>query len=161
MTLGNELSRLAFGPAPGDRPEGLLVPLFAHCNGDAKRILELVREVLAVVLKQPYRVSVERWRQDLPPWFVQKCAAEITHEEAQRRKHLPVDQRAALAQTWSLSGWLYWFRPGERPWRWWNAEVISPDFLRVSLSVPGIPYPSGALEWLLHCSGAMAIEKME
>lgn len=161
MTTGKELDRLTSGPAPGEQPEGLLAQLVAHCDGDATAVLERAREVLSVVLKQPEPLPLEQWRNKLPDWFVQKCAAEITREEAERRRHLPMDQRASLAQNWSLSAWLYWLRPDERPWRWWNAEVTSPDFLRVCLVVPGLPYPSGAIEWLIRCGGASVVEKVE
>jgi hypothetical protein len=163
MSIGNEVERLLSGPIPSEQPEGLLAQLVVHCSEEARTVLDRVREVLVLVLSHPdpAAYSVEHWRSQLPVWFVRKCAPEITQEEAERRRHLPFEQRVSLAQHWSLGAWLHWFRPNERPWKWWDADITSPDFLRIRLVVPGFPFASGALEWLLLSAGAEVVERVD
>jgi hypothetical protein len=161
--MSAELTRLHNGPDPGERPDGLLAALIVNCSGDAAVVLRWAKDVLTLVLQQPdpSMISIERWRELLPDWFVRRCAPEITKEEAERRRLLPTKERIALAEHWSLGGWIYWFRPNERWWKWWDDEVTSPNVVRVRLVVPGFPYPSGAVEWLLAASGASSIDKLD
>ena len=161
--MSTELTRLSSGPDFGEQPKGLIAALTVHCDSDALGVLTRAKQVLGLVLQQgdPATLSMEQWHEILPSWFVRQCADEITQAEAERRRSLPYEQRVELAKHWSLGGWLYWFGLKERPWEWWNAKVIVDTCFSVDLVVPGFPYPSGAIEWLLQCSGAKDIERMD
>lgn len=161
--MGTELARLSSGPASSEMPKGMIATLTVYCDGNALEVLTRVKQVLGLVLQagNPAALSIEQWRETLPSWFVSQCADEITQAEAERRRLLPYEQRVELAKHWSLGGWLYWFGLDERPWEWWSAKIILDTCFSIDLVVPGFPYPSGAIEWLLQCSGAKGIERMD
>ena len=77
----------------------------------------------------------DEWRRTLPGWFLAE-----TVDDA--------EVRDCVVDRWSLRAWLYWFQPGLRKWRWWDAEA-NGSRLRVRLLVLERPYLRGALEWLL------------
>jgi hypothetical protein len=161
--MSTELARLASGPARDERPNGSIATLSVLCDEGASDVLVRAKQVLELVLRQakPAALSMEQWREALPAWFVRQCADEISPEEAQRRRLLPFEQRLEFAKQWSLGGWLYWFDPEERPWEWWDSQVVDDRRLTVDLIVSGFPYPSGAIEWLFRCSGAKEIESWQ
>jgi hypothetical protein len=87
--------------------------------------------------------GLEEWKRLLPDWFLAACVddAEI---------------RDCVVDKWSLRGWIYWFQPGLRNWRWWSAEATRSG-LRVTILVLQRPYLRGALEWLLTVAGQQAL----
>jgi len=161
-----ERRHLKSGPRPGEQPGGVgLVDAVAACGGDAVQVLDRVREVLAVVIDHQLGEwpATDEWRSQLPGWFVDACAEEMTQDQAEAWlawwKSLPADQqRAASRETgWSLADWLFWLKPGERQWFWWDARAETSDRLRATVEVPAWPVPLGALEWLLRAAGAAAV----
>lgn len=79
--------------------------------------------------------GLEEWKRALPTWFVESCV-----DDAQLRD--------CVIDKWSLRAWAYWFQPGMRKWRWWDARA-SNGSLEVRILVLERPYLRGALEWLL------------
>jgi hypothetical protein len=157
----DELAKLKGMQTGGVVPDGyFLTALVVRSKGDIASVTDRTANVLATVLEHGQKVSasVEAWRRLLPSWFVEQCAPEITKEDVERRRQLSPELREALAKQWSLGGWLYWFEADRREWKWWRALAISPTEARVELVVPGIPFPWGALEWLLRCAGASDVE---
>jgi hypothetical protein len=77
----------------------------------------------------------DEWKRALPAWFVDSCVDDV---------ELP----DCVIDKWSLRAWLYWFQPGMRKWRLWDAGV-GDGRLEVRVVVLERPYLRGALEWLL------------
>jgi len=151
----NELLRLAsLERGASNSNEGFVVDVIARTSESSALVLDRVREVLKVVLSNDLSQSLEAWKSLLPSWFVSVCADEITQEEAERRRNLPMSEREHLAQQWTLSAWLYWFKPEERFWKWWDAACPDNRSIIVRILVTGYPFPSGSLEWLLRAAGA-------
>ena len=142
MAVAGERGRLWMGPVPGEEPEGLVAEIAVACDGDARDVLDRVRNVLALVFarEDPRTLSLTDWCRRLPSWFVVGFA-------------LPPEERGATLGTWSLADWLYWFEPHRRSWSWWDATVVD-GMVRVRLVVDHLPYAAGSLEWLLRCAGA-------
>lgn len=163
MTNDSELKRLLAGPSLGENAPGLLVQVLVDCEMDATELLQAIREVWAIVLKQsdPESMNLDQWRAMLPNWFVRKFGPEISMEEAVRRRALPMQDRIRLSEEWSLSAWVHWLKKSERHWRWWSCEIASSDELRISVVVDGLPFPSGSLCWLLKSCGASEVEILD
>ena len=132
----------------------------ASAPGD---VLRRVREVIGVVLERPVPWPDRGvWGAVLPRWFVAACAPEITREEAlrQNREILalpPADAAARIeSEAWSLSEWLYWMHPDERPWSWSSATVREGS-IDVEIDVDDLPVPLGAFEWTFRAAGASSI----
>lgn len=101
----------------------------------------------------------------LPDWFVSQCAPELSSEQAERQlaewKSLSPAEQVAHGRTvkWALDDWLYWMDPVRRQWYWWDAKAADHrDLLIVSVEVETLPFPWGALDWLLRASGASSTE---
>ena len=158
-----ELDRLlrqetALPPRPGR--VRVRVDVVASAPGE---VLARVREVIAVVLGQrEHWLDRDAWSSILPPWFVAACAPEVTREEALRQERallgLPRDEAATriAGEAWSLSNWLYWMHPAERPWSW-SSATVRPDGIDVELDVDDLPVPLGAFEWIFRAAGARSI----
>jgi hypothetical protein len=107
--------------------------------------LRRVREVLEPVLSVGARLAspshaspwpgLDEWRRALPSWFVEACVDDA-------------ELRDCVVDKWSLRAWIYWFQPGTRKWRWWDATPTA-DRLEVQVLVLERPYLRGSLEWLL------------
>jgi hypothetical protein len=108
-----------------------------ECGGTCEAALRRVREVLEIVLLRSDAEwpDLEEWRRTLPTWFLDCCV-----EDA--------EVRDCVVDRWSLRAWVYWFQPGVRRWRWWDAAVTD-ECLEVRVLVLERPYLRGALEWLL------------
>ncbi len=126
-----------WGTETGGEPEGELDVLEVRTPRGAAEALARVRDVLAVVLAQSEQdwPDPARWRRLLPGWFVAACVDDA-------------EVRDCVLDRWSLRAWVYWFQPGLRAWRWWDAEALG-DTLRVRVLPLRRPYLRGALEWLL------------
>jgi hypothetical protein len=161
MAMTDEVERLRRGPQVGEKPKGTVASFNLICDGNADEVLERCREALGSVLTQsadPWP-SVEHWGRVLPTWFVAACFPEITREEAQRRRALPLEQRERLAEQWSVAAWIYWFRPSERSWYWWNAKVIDANHAQVQVVTESIPFAMGSLKWLCKAAGARQVSE--
>lgn len=152
----DELIRLR-GDLIDQQKDGFLVDLEVNLDEPAEDYLSKVKEVLEIVLSNDISKPFDFWVEHLPCWFVERCADEISAEEAKRRLSLPIEEREELAKQWSLSAWLYWFRPEERSWKWWKAEVVSDRKVVICVTVEGHPFPIGSLEWLLKAAGATSM----
>lgn len=178
-----ELRRLRQGPMPDERPlMGTPDRIIAVCPGNATDVLNRCREVLEAVIvntRKPW-LADDVWHRILPVWFVNQCKEDELREEETVRDvawHVFQEQGmpASLAfirghqkefdqlkreeaehwdDPWTLSGWIYWFRPEERWWFWWDAKIPDEDALHVELEAADYGFPSGALEWLLRAAGA-------
>ncbi|MBL8202606.1 MAG: hypothetical protein JNM09_00150 [Blastocatellia bacterium] len=157
----DEIYRLREG-AKGITPtEGITFTIIARCSGDAPLVLDRCKEVLSLVLQPDSEEwpSNAEWRRLLPEWFVNKSAAEISHQEAERRLRLPLSERIRLSQQWSISAFVHWFQPNERHWIWWDAEVKDINTLQIKVIAKDVPFPWAALDWLLRASGALTVEE--
>jgi hypothetical protein len=165
LTPSEERRRLYHGPIDDEAPEVGTVAMGARCAGDASRVLDRCRAVMAVVLRYQGEdwPSREQWREVLPEWFVAACSQELSAEEAEewlaRWQRLPASEQEAMSrrEPWALADWLHWLRPDERQWFWWDATVVDDDWLRVVVEVAGWPAPLGALRWLLTAAGALDV----
>ncbi|MGH6634452.1 MAG: hypothetical protein ACREB0_13905, partial [Sphingopyxis sp.] len=110
-------------------------------------------DVLRIVLATHALESDGIWRTVLPDWFVAACSKE---------GNLGVANDAPGAP-WRLEAWLSWFVNPEfelnRPWHWWNSEVLDPETLRIEIEADGIPFESEALRWLIAASGAAELRE--
>jgi hypothetical protein len=164
----NELVRLREGPPPNEDLRGFLsVPFTARCYGDAQEVLGRIKEVLEIVLQKSLDSwpSDEDWRSLLPRWFVERCAEERSREEIarslERWRQLPREEqvRAIEEHVWSVSDWVYGFRPDQRHWYWWDSVVEDPKTFTVVIAVEGWPFAWGTLKWLLRTAGVIAVEE--
>ncbi|HKQ03868.1 MAG TPA: hypothetical protein VJ464_01955 [Blastocatellia bacterium] len=168
MRSEDELRHLHEGPSPGEKFEGLAIfELLAYCQSNADAVLNRCKEVLEVVLRHERNEwpSLDDWRTLLPMWFVMECADEVSREESERWlkwwQGLSREQQAKVEREarWSLSDWLYWFEPDVRQWFWWDAHIEDSKTLSVYVEVQSLPFPWGALDWLLRASGAVSVKQ--
>jgi hypothetical protein len=134
VTPAEELRHIREG-ASGEAPPGELDTVEAPGGEDT---LARAREVLEpVVGREPDGEwpSAGEWRSLLPPWFVAACVDDA-------------EVKDCVLDKWSLRAWTYWFQPGLRQWRWWDARAEDGRVV-VELLVLQRPYLRGALEWLL------------
>jgi hypothetical protein len=135
VTPADELQHIRDG-AGGTVPPGEVDTVEA---AGGARTLARAREVLEIVVGRSAEggdwPAAGEWQRLLPAWFTAACV-----DDAQVRD--------CVLDRWSLRAWTYWFQPGLRKWRWWDARV-EDDRLAVSLLVLQRPYLRGALEWLL------------
>lgn len=59
---------------------------------------------------------------------------------------------------WSREEWLYWFKPENRYWYWWDANVLDGNVIVIAIEVSEWPFPWDALKWLLRAAGAISVE---
>jgi hypothetical protein len=158
----DEIRRLQEGLKEGALPGRIISSYVAHCAGDAQVVLDRCKEVLSIVLQPDSEdwPSIDEWRSRLPVWFVEKSAEEISQAEAERELRLPLKERIKLSQQWSVGAFTHWFKPGERYWYWWDAAVKDANTLQIKVIVDDLPFPCGALEWLLKASGALSVEEV-
>jgi hypothetical protein len=142
----DELRRLRGGPAPDEKPEGMVDYLVAKCKGDADLVLARCKEVLQVVLGQDpdHWPSLDHWKSLLPTWFVSR-SSQSPGEDSE--------------DDWSLDGWIPFFEDRMGQWWWWDAKVTNRDTLRVGVMILGWPYGGGELLWLLRAAGAVNADK--
>lgn len=157
----NELQRINVGPRLGEKPVGVLASFTVVTSGDAQAVLARVKEALVLAVDRDIQrwPTVDEWRAILPKWFVEKCADEISREEAERRRNLPMDERKRLADQWSVGAWTHWFKPSERSWYWWDARVVDKDRLKIEVVVENVPFAMGSLKWLLRAAGAIEVSE--
>jgi hypothetical protein len=165
--LANERRHLLEGPAPDEKPGGLgTVRFLGWCSGNAEQVIERARAVLALVNQHSAGEppSDVEWGELLPAWFVSRCGPELSQEQAEeetaRWRALSRDEQIRWEEErrWSLADWIYWFKPENRCWYWWDAKPLDDKVLVVAVEAYEWPFPSGALAWLLQASGAERID---
>src|SRR5262249_28953477 len=155
-----------YRPEPGQRPGGMGTVLFvAYCPGNAELVLAKCKSVLEIALRLSSEGKFDEkvWESSLPDWFVKRCAKELSSQELEKRLQLPLEERIRLEEQegWSLKASVYWFKPEERYWSWWDAVVTDANTIIVAAQVKDWPFPWGALRWLLRASGAERVEANE
>jgi hypothetical protein len=161
MMNRDEVRRLDGGAHFDERPAGTLVRVALRCDGNAQEVLERCKEVLRSILLTetlPWP-GVDKWRTTLPQWFVTGCYPEITRDEAERRRALPLAAREKFAQQWSLGAFIHWFKPSERTWQWWDARAIDENSAEIRLVAESLPFAVGALKWLCEVAGAKTVSE--
>jgi hypothetical protein len=162
VTPDEERRHVEGGPRPGERTDELVV--VAARADDPNLVLPNAREIMLAVLEHagtPWP-TLDDWRIVLPQWFVDRCAPEMSTEEAAewlaQWRSLPPAERAQEERnrSWSLANWLYWLEPQHREWFWWDARVTNGT-VGITVQVSGWPAPLGALDWLLRAAGATEV----
>ncbi len=165
--LQREQRHLVEGPTAGEEPAGLGTARFvARCAGDAREVLDRARNVLTEVSRAalgPWP-SDSAWQEMLPDWFVGECSTEETRERAEEWlswwRGLPAEKQAKVEreERWTLAGWLYWLRPENRTWFWWDAAVEDSEAVLIVVEVNHWPSPWGSLRWLFRAAGAHDVD---
>lgn len=164
--LQEEWRHLIEGPAPDEKPGGLgTVRFIAWCPANAAQVLEKAKAVLKVVNRHSTGEwpNDDKWKELLPNWFVKSCSPELSQAEAEaelaRWRQLPREEQIREEEDlWSLSNWVYWFKPGNRQWYWWDAAVLDADNVVIAIEVEGWPFPWGSLGWLFRVAGAANVK---
>ena len=170
--LKRELHYLNNGAEQGEKPQGLgTVEFTITCNNNSAEVLikahALMTDLLKIAIENWPWPDDDFWTDNLPDWFVKRCAKDITEEEAealmQERRLLPWEERRKLAQSdkWSLSNWIYWFHPDNRYWHWWHAGILDKNTILLYVEVYEWPYPWGALSWLFRAAGAISVDSKD
>lgn len=168
--LANEHRHLIEGPLPDEKPGGMrTVRFIAWCRGNAQQVIESSKVVLMIVNENSAGEwpNDDKWRELLPSWFVARCGPELSQEQAEaemaRWRTLTREEqvREEESELWSLSNWIYWFKPENRYWYWWDARPLDDKTLVVAVEAHEWPFPSGALVWLLRAAGADKVEAEE
>ena len=141
----------------------LTIEISALCAGNGFEVAERIGALFDVLVEAQ---QLQSWPSDaalialLPGWFVAACAPESTPAEEERYlrwwRELSAERKAEEARSapWSLSEWLHWIHPEQRPWTRSLVKPDGPDSIRVILSVDGSPSPHGAVDWMLRAAGA-------
>jgi hypothetical protein len=153
-----EASETTFGSV------AVLVSSTTPCN----EVLERAQSVLRVVNQHALGEwpVLETWKTVLPAWFVARCAPERTPEQLEARKRrlatLSIEEkrRESHEEQWPLSNWLFWFKPENRQWYWWDTRLLAENRAIVTVEVEAWPFAWQSLSWLLRASGAMSIDLM-
>lgn len=164
LSLEEEYARLrdnAAEPACDFSKAGFCVDIVVECATDATQVANRVRSILGIVLetlitsrhagqiqdRETFRVDRAFWADRLPQWFL---AVTPFHDDV----NSPLEPVA-----WTVESWLYWFldSPEDRSWRWWGHQNRDHRSLVVTVQVVDLPFPSGALLWLLTASGATTV----
>jgi hypothetical protein len=165
-----ELQRLKQGPAENEEFHGIGIGQFiVKCNGNADDVLETAMAVMKVVCLQCVEgwPTTTDWRAILPSRFVDRCAEEMTREQAEqlleRINALNEQERKLDAKNrpWTLDNWLHWMQPSERLWQWWDAKVEDSNRIRVWFILDSWPFGWGAVTWLFRGSGAVEVMPLE
>ncbi len=168
--LNRELRHLLEGPSADEKLMGLgSVRFIAQCDADSWQVLSKAKTVLTEL----DQVAIEDWPPDstwcevLPDWFVAQCAPEPTREESEALlkswRVLTWEEQARFEREdiWPLSSWLYWLKPENRKWFWWDAAELDADKIVIAVEVDDWPFPWGSLAWLLRAAGATRVDAEE
>jgi hypothetical protein len=172
--LKKEEQRLLNGPYENEKIGGLGTNRYiVRCNGDAKLVLERVKEILLKVNRtfQERKPQEQEWFSLLPDYFIYRCRPERVPEQNEWDKEfdrkicefLQKEKRKnykKLATAWNnltwweLTSWIYWFEEENRYWYWWDSYVHEDSHILVAIEVHEWPYSSGNLSWLFRGCGA-------
>lgn len=157
--VDDELRRIHRGPALSDEPGpvGLARITFTSTRVPADMVVDRCREVLVAVLdhRELPDAQVDLWAEVLPGWllaeFLPEGGVDLVHRE---RAEAAEEGRVPR---WMGSFWLYWFRPMNRDWYWWDAGTDGSTDGWLSLQVVDWPFRWDALRWLIRVAGAEQI----
>lgn len=162
--IKNELYRLINGIEATEKTNSMeYVEFKIKCRSNSFDVLSKCKEVLKIVLcnNENAELTIDEWKKLLPLWFIEKCAKELSKEEAEERLNLTIEERRLIAknESWTLSDWIYWFKPQERQWYWWDAKIVDFNTIHLVLECYGWPFAWGALRWLWKVCGAFECEE--
>ncbi|MCC5850444.1 MAG: hypothetical protein JJU29_20350, partial [Verrucomicrobia bacterium] len=165
--IKHEIARLKQSPSTYDSTEGIgIVRFIVRCPFGAAKVLDNAKYILMIVANNSFGdwPDDSEWNRLLPKWFVDACAPSPSQEEAERWLKMwkclsPHEQaEAEIKRDWSLDNWLYWMKPENRQWIWWDGEVVPySDHVIVAVEVDCWPFPWGALRWLFKVCGASEV----
>lgn len=160
MDINDELKRLNSNGIE-DNYKGFIAEIIADCAGNASDVLQKTKDVLKKIIdcELSFDDPIDDWRVILPEWFINACSSEITKNEAEEILRTPQGYEL-LANRWTISGFIYWFRPEIRSWYWWDGIIKDQNILLIKVLVDGDPFAWGALEFLLKSAGANSVEEL-
>lgn len=173
IVIKEELRRIDQGPFDGEKPFGYPIKFAGRCSTpSASVVLERARTVMRLL----DQATLNGWPEnetinifdELPSYFTSACAPERTQEEIEEDsriyKLMSNEEKIKDSRTeiWTLNAWLFWLRPEDRPWYWWDSKIDEEqNIVIISVVVDGWPYASGALRWLLRGCGADSVDDDE
>ena len=162
--IKNEIYRLVNGEGQIEKLNNMeYVEFKIECRNNSSDVLSKCKEVLKIVLcnNEKDKLTIDEWRNVLPLWFTEKCAKELSKQEAEDRLNLTIEERKriTLNEGWTLSDWIYWFKPNERQWYWWDAKIVDLNTIHLVIECYGWPFAWGALRWLWKACGAIECEE--
>jgi hypothetical protein len=153
----DELCHLRGGLGADETAQGLgLDSIDVRCDSDAQLTLDRVKECLAMVIEHCDDGADTGVDRELPSWFLNSFV-----EGSPAMMRYRADNPGKESSSWTLDSWLYWFDSDERMWRWWDAEVISPNMITIRLVALDWPTPTAALKWLLYAAGAISVKYVD
>jgi hypothetical protein len=157
MNIKNELNRLA-NDVPEPEANGFVVDYTAECGNEASEVNQRIKDVIKTIIETDlsFDEPIEKWEVILPEWFIKNCSPEISKDEAEKLLSTPRGYEI-LESMWTLTGFIYWFRPEMRSWYWLSSKVKNENTLLIKVLVYGYPFASGALKWLITAAGAKDI----
>lgn len=169
--LKMELDRVMRGPAQDLSLQGIgTVRFVVDCpnDADAGNVLERAKTVMAAVDS----AALQGWPSNshaapvLPEWFTSACVPDRSKEEADRWlkwwKGLSYEEklRKGAEGKWSVLNWLYWLKPENRQWFWWDACIQKgSNRIVLTVEVDGFPFPWESLSWLFCAAGAATVDE--
>lgn len=169
MTRTTEGARIFQGPK--GTPTGAIRRFVGTTDGDAEAALARCKQVLVAVThwipplsEQP--VSLEKWRERTPKWFLDACAPELSQAEAEGQvalwRSLDADGKARFEEErrWSFADWIAWFDWSSdlrRSWLWWDGGTRDDAKFWVEVEVQEDPAALGTLVWMMRAAGAVRV----
>src|SRR5688500_17262104 len=129
---GEELERLSSNAPLYSRSD--IAIIIVECDDIASRVISRTNEILKIVIGSELTPddTVEDWSDELPFWSVDACSRDLTIEESKEMMRTPEGVQQ-LSQIWTIDGFIYWFRPEQRSWFWWDAVLIDTNIFQVHL----------------------------
>lgn len=165
MTRQEERRHLLNGVLPGEAPSEAGLTGILVTSDDPETLVSRCREVMLTIVSHSAATwpDPSAWQRRLPGWFLEKCPPDNmreTNEEWLNRWHEQSHEgrvRMEREASWTLDNWLFWMKPENRLWSWWDAVLENPNQVRIQVELIDIHAPLGALEWLLRCAGAVDV----
>jgi hypothetical protein len=160
MDKKNELNRLTNDVLKSEA-NGFVVDYTAECGNDASEVNQRIKDVIKRIIETDlsFDEPIEKWESILPEWFINSCSLEISKDEAEKLLSTP-EGYALLESMWTVSGFIYWFRPEMRSWYWLSSKIEDENTLLIKVLVYSDPFASGALKWLITASGAKSMKEV-
>lgn len=148
--MKNERNRLLSNITDSD-DQGLGTILeFVVTTESSDQFLNKMKEVLLPIIDLDEEdFDTNRPIELLPTWF----KAQFGHSGEPDH---PTPQ-GSQSQEPDIDDWIWWLRPSERIWTWWNFQKLSADTLMVRVLASDWPTPLGSLMFLMRACGASDI----
>lgn len=169
MTRTTEGVRIFGGPKGA--PDGVIRRFVGTTDGHAVAALARCKEVLVAVThwipplsEQP--VSLGKWKEHTPKWFLDACAPELSQGDAEEQlalwRSLDVAGKARFEEErrWSFADWIAWFDWSSdlrRSWLWWDGGTLDGDEFWIEVDVQEDPAALGTLVWMMRAAGAAKV----